>query len=64
MAMSVLTEVLCGSNDAPLTKALLDAGLCEDVQLDKEDDVQQPFVRLLIKNAAPEKKEEIWALVE
>ena len=64
MAMAVLTDVLCGSNDAPLTKALLDAGLCEDVELDKEDGVQQPYLRLAIKNADPAKKEEIWALVD
>ena len=64
MAMQALTEVLCGSNDAPLTKALLDAGLCEDVELSRVDGVQQPSCVLTIKNCDPARKEEIWALVE
>lgn len=33
LTMDVVSEVLVGSNDAPLKRALLDAGLCEDVSL-------------------------------
>jgi len=33
LAMDVITEVLAGDNRAPLKKALLDAGLCEDLSL-------------------------------
>ncbi len=32
LALDVLTDVLAGDNEAPLKKALLDAGLCEDVR--------------------------------
>ena len=64
IAFSVLSRLLCGSNDAPLTKALLDAGLCQDVALEKLDGVQQLYAILQIKNADPSKKDEIWALAE
>ena len=64
IAFSVLSRLLCGSNDSPLTKALLDAGLCEDVSLEKLDGVQQLYAILQIKNVDPAKKDEIWALVE
>ncbi|MBQ6136377.1 MAG: insulinase family protein, partial [Kiritimatiellae bacterium] len=32
-AMDVLCDLLAGGNDAPLKKALLDAGVCEDVEM-------------------------------
>ena len=32
MALDVITDALAGDNDAPLKKALLDRGLCEDVR--------------------------------
>ena len=64
IAFSVLARLLCGTNDSPLTGALLDAGLCQDVALEKLDGVQQLYAILQIKNADPAKKDEIWALVE
>lgn len=63
LAFSVLDKVLCGSNEAPLTKALLDAGLCEDVYFIKNDGIQQIYSQLVIRNADPAKKDEIWKLV-
>ncbi|MBR2839619.1 MAG: insulinase family protein [Kiritimatiellae bacterium] len=33
LALDVLAEALAGSNEAPLSKALLEKGLCEDVEL-------------------------------
>lgn len=64
MAFSVLARLLCGSNEAPLTRALLDAGLAEDVTMEKMDSMQQLYALLQIRNADPAKKEEIWALTE
>ena len=64
VAFSALARLLCGSNESPLTKPLLDAGLCQDVALEKLDGVQQLYAILQIKNADPAKKDEIWALVE
>ncbi|MBR2466684.1 MAG: insulinase family protein [Clostridia bacterium] len=33
LALSVLSDAIAGNNEAPLTKAFLDAGLCEDVSV-------------------------------
>ena len=63
LAVSVLVDVLAGSNDAPLTRALLEAGLCEDVALERSDDRQQMHVSLVLKNCDPARKDEIFALV-
>ena len=64
VAFSVLSRLLCGTNESPLTKALLDAGLCEDVSLEKLDGVQQPYALLQIRNADPAREAEIWSLAE
>lgn len=64
LAMSVLTEVLAGSNDSPLTKALLEAGMCEDVALERSSSCQQMDVKLILKNCDPANEEKIWALVD
>lgn len=62
-AFSVLADALCETNDSPLTKAILDSGLAEDVVLYNYDGVQQPFANLVIKNCDPEKRDEIWKIV-
>jgi len=64
VAMAVLSNVLCGSNDAPLTDALLKAGLCEDVSLGTADGIQQPYLLLTLKNVKPENADAAWALVQ
>lgn len=60
----VLSDALCETNDSPLTKVILDAGLAEEVSMYAYDGVQQVFANLVIKNCDPERREEIWALVE
>ena len=57
LAFSVLSEVLAGSNEAPLKKALLDKGLCEDVEMGAEN-VQQTAALLTIRNTSKEKAAE------
>ena len=63
LAFNVLADALAGSNEAPLTKALLDAGLAEDVSLQLTDGMAQQYAALIAKNADPEKKDEIFSLV-
>ncbi len=46
VAASVLADALCGSNDAPLKRCLLSAGLAGDVQVQVNDSLQQSFVTL------------------
>ena len=40
LALDILSDVLAGDNEAPLKKALLDAGLCEDVRFSVESSAQ------------------------
>ena len=58
-AAQVLTNVLAGSNDSPLKRAVLDTGLCGDVSMSVERDVAQPFGMLLIHNTDEESCEKI-----
>ena len=59
IALSVISDTLCGSNEAPLKKALLDAGLCEDVSLYAYDGVRQASVILEARGARKENLEKI-----
>ena len=54
MALQILSEVLSGSNDAPLKRALLDTGLCRDASLSLQDGVSQPFGTLELMNTEAE----------
>lgn len=54
LAMDVLTEVLAGDNQAPLKKALLDAGLCEDMSLWNGVNRQQ-YAVLKVRNTEADK---------
>ncbi len=63
LGLTVLNQFLTGSNEAPLTKVLLDNGLAEDVLL-KMDSTQQLTGILEIKNTDPAKKDLIWKTVE
>lgn len=62
-ALSVLSEILTGSNDAPLKKPFLDAGLCEDVSLDLYDSIRQPWASLTFRNTEKDKLDQIRDLL-
>lgn len=64
LAFSVLTEALSGSNESPLTKAVLDAGLADDVSFIKDDGIMQLCSYLVIRNCDPENRERIWEIVD
>ena len=49
-AADVLSDVLAGSNEAPLKRALLSAGLCQDVQIMVDNSIAQPSMTLTIRN--------------
>ena len=52
-AAEILCDVLAGSNEAPLKRALLSSGMCQDVQMSAEDSIAQPGMMLNIKNIDP-----------
>lgn len=64
IAYSVLCEALAGSNDAPFKRAMLDTGLCLDVELSLSDGIYQPFGILRINNIDTDNKENILSAVK
>ncbi len=62
LAFDVLSDMLAGSNEDPLKKALLEKNLCEDVYLFIDGD-EQLMAMLLVKNAKDGKTDEIRRIV-
>ena len=50
LARQVLCDVLAGSNNAPLKRAVLETGLCQDVTFGVSDGLIQPFMVLRLHN--------------
>ena len=60
-ALQALSDVLCGDNQAPLKRRLLESGLARDVRLELHDGVQQPWFLLEARDIAEDKAEEVSA---
>ena len=56
-ALDVLVEYLCGSNEAPLKKALLERKLCRDVSMDRIDYHEIPLY-IVLKDTSEDKVDE------
>lgn len=54
LARQVLCDVLCGSNDAPLKRAVLETGLCQDMTLGIDDGLIQTGMVLTLQNMEDE----------
>ena len=63
IAIEILTDVLCGSNHAPLCKAILEDGLAEDVLMFVQGEILQPYVKLELRNMRHENTEQAQAVV-
>lgn len=59
IAMQVLTDVLCGSNQSLLSKAVLSKGLAEDISMQLYDGIAQPWLKINAVNVKNENKEQI-----
>ncbi len=64
IAISLIRDYLAGSNEAPLKKALLDSGLCEDVSMYELDGIRRNAAVIDIRNIDGEKKDEIIYLID
>lgn len=62
-AARILADYLTGSNEAPLKKAFLEKGLCQDVVFELNDGIYQPSVMLTFKNASKDSFGEIKNLI-
>lgn len=63
VAMQVLAEVLAGTNQAYLNKAILSKGLAEDVVVQIYDGILQPWIRLEAKNLEADNKAEVEEVI-
>jgi len=63
IALRVLADVLTGSNEAPLKRAILSRGLAEDVVLELNDGIYQPYAILGVSNTDREKLPEIKQVI-
>lgn len=57
IAVQVLTDVLCGSNQSLLSKAVLSEGLAEDVSMQLYDGIAQPWLKINAINIKDKNKE-------
>ena len=62
-AAKILADYLTGSNEAPLKRAILEAGLAQDVGVEITDGIFQPTVSLVVLNTYTEKFEAIRGAV-
>ena len=60
-ALRVLSDALCGDNQAPLTRKLLESGLAKDVNLGVSDSVLQPKVVLEARDVREDRLDEVSA---
>lgn len=55
LAANVLAKYLTGSNEAPLKRTFLEQALCQDISLQVNDGIFQPYITLTIRNTEQEK---------
>ena len=63
LAARVLCSYLASTNEAPLKRALLSKGLCEDVDLYVSDEIAQPYLVLDVRNTSVEKEQQIREMI-
>ena len=63
VATQILAEVLCGSNQSPLSKAILSAGLAQEVKMGVDDGMLQPWLMLDVKNIREENLQQVQLLI-
>ena len=63
VASQILSEVLCGSNQSPLSKAILSQGLAQEVNMGVDDGMLQPWIMMDVKNIKEENLEQVQQLI-
>ncbi len=62
VAISVLLDAIASSNESPLKKAIIDSGLCDDMNFIPLDSIKQNSINVDFRNVKDGKAEEICAL--
>ena len=63
LAFSLLSMYLADSNEAPLKRAILQSGLAQDMTLDVDDSVAQPYSILHIRNTEQASRDELRRII-
>jgi Zn-dependent M16 (insulinase) family peptidase len=63
MAADILASYLAGSNESPLKKAILEAGLGQDVITGMIDGIAQPWFMLSVRNLDEDKTDSLKKLI-
>ncbi len=63
LAAKVLCDVLGGTNESPLKRAVLSSGLCEDFEMFVSDGIAQPYIVISAKNIADSDSGKIKELI-
>ena len=63
VAAQILSQVLCGSNQSPLSKAILSQGLAQEVKMGVDDGILQPWMMLDVQNIKEEDLQKVQALI-
>ena len=63
-AAEILCDMLAGNNEAPLKRAIMDAGLCQDMDITVENSIAQPGMMLTVKNIDHQNAGKIRALIK
>ncbi|MBQ3015311.1 MAG: insulinase family protein [Clostridia bacterium] len=61
-ALTILSDAIAGTNEAPFKKAMLDSGLCEDVNFISYDGIQQNSILIEIKNVKEQNIDKVKTL--
>lgn len=63
-AMQMLTKVLAENNESLLPKAIISKGLAEDVSINVENDILQPYLSITAMNTDEDKYDQIKETIE
>lgn len=63
MAVNVLADYLAGSNEAPMKKAIIEAGLGQDVMINLIDGIAQPWLMISVRNLNEDQTDELKKLI-
>ena len=62
-ALSVLADVIAGTNEAPLKKAVISSGLAQEFEVDTDNPIALPFLAVYMKNVKDGEEENVIELV-
>ncbi len=63
IAARILLDAIAGTNDAPLKRAVLSAGLAQEMDIAVDDSIAQAFLEIHLRNVTDGKADEILPLI-